>query len=97
MAATKTKKWMSMSAAARELGIDHKTLARAGRENYLYAPAMRRIAGCRLIGRDLCLYHAEQVRLMLAVNVSRTMELKEAELRWEIFRRRIADKRRGAK
>jgi hypothetical protein len=81
-----------MRAAAAEIGISAATLCHAARECALYAPAIRGLEGCRNIGHSLCLYHAEQIRLLLAVNVARSMDLATATLQWEIFRRKIADK-----
>jgi len=81
--------WLSMSQAARELGIDPSTLCEAARKKPLYAPAFRATEANGL-GVRACRYHREQIRLILAVLLG--LETPEtALLRWEIFRRRMVE------
>jgi hypothetical protein len=93
MTATSTKRkrsaspWLSMSQAARELGIDKSTLCEAARKKPLYAPAFR-ASEANGLGVRACRYHREQIRLILAVLLG--LETTEtALLRWEIFRRQL--------
>lgn len=88
--------WLNQAQAAAELGLDRSTLCHlsARYPQSLYAPAVRGLPGTTEGGR-LVRYHQEQVRLIQAVLLGQ-MQIDEAFLRWDLFRRRFADSVRAA-
>ncbi len=78
--------YLSQAAAARRLGVHRSTLCNARHKHPLYAPALRGNAA----GISVVRYHVQQVRLIEAV-LAGVMELEEAALRWELFRRKLKE------
>jgi len=82
-------RWYSQTQAARRLGLAQETLSRYGREEELFAPAVRAPFGAGTpLGRRLVRYHAEQLEIIEGFLVG-NVDAETARLRWAVARRRI--------
>lgn len=82
--------FVSLSQAARWLGISKGTLSDLSRQHQLYAPAVRGMPGGTGIGAGIVRYHRGQLELIRAVMLD-GLDVDEALTRWALARIRLCE------
>ena len=82
--------YLSLSQAARRLGLDPSQLSRAAKQHSLYQPAVRGLplGNGNPLGTRIVRYHVDQVRTIERVLLG-VIDLETGWLEWQIKRREL--------